>query len=113
MNLTSLSILELLECGFTHRDINNKAMARGVIEFDKPPMLSAPETMTKGDVVQHVLETGDYYFGALSSKVKLTKLGVYMLETTEADEERAMRAGDLPEPIEEAAGLFGEPAPRL
>jgi hypothetical protein len=44
-------------------------MARRVIEFDKPPMPSAPETMIKGDdVVQHVLETGDYYFGVLSSK---------------------------------------------
>jgi hypothetical protein len=98
---------------FYCRDINNKAMAREVIEFDKPLMLSAPETMTKGDVVQHFLKTGDYYFGVLSSKVRLTKLGLYMLEITEADEEWAMRAGDLPEPVEEAAGPFGEPAPRL
>jgi hypothetical protein len=110
VNLANLSILELLEYGFTRRDVN-RAMAKGVIEFDKPPAL--PETMSKRDVVQHVLETGDYYFGLLSSKVKLTKLGLYMLEIIEADEEQATRAGDLPEPVEETAGPFGESAPRL
>lgn len=68
-----MSILELLEYGFTRKDIN-RAMAKGVIEFDKPPMPSASETMSKRDVVHHVPETGDYYFRVLSSKVKLTKL---------------------------------------
>jgi hypothetical protein len=109
VNLTSLSILELLEYGFTRKDVS-RAMAKGVIEFNKPPVL--PEAMNSGDVVQRVLETGDYYFGLLSSKVKLTKLGLYMLEIIETDEEQATRAGDLPEPAE-AAGQFGEPAPRL
>lgn len=109
VNLASLSILELLEYGFTRKDVS-RAMAKGVIEFDKLPVL--PEAMNRGDVVQRVLETGDYYFGLLSSKVKLTKLGLYMLEIIETDEEQATRAGDLPEPAE-AAGRFGEPAPRL
>lgn len=109
VNLASLSILELLEYGFTRKDVS-RAMAKGVIEFDKLPVL--PEAMNRGDVVQRVLETGDYYFGLLSSKVKLTKLGLYMLEIIETDEEQATRGGDLPEPAE-AAGQFGEPAPRL
>ena len=110
VNLATLSILELLEYGFTRKDVS-RAMAKGVIEFDKPPVL--PETMNRRDVVQHVLETGDYYFGLLSSKVKLTKLGLYILEIIEADEEEATRAGDLPEPAEEEAGSFGESAPHL
>lgn len=109
VNLASLSILELLEYGFTRKDVS-RAMAKGVIDFDKLPVL--PEAMNRGDVVQRVLETGDYYFGLLSSKVKLTKLGLYMLEIIETDEEQATRAGDLPEPAE-AASQFGEPAPRL
>jgi hypothetical protein len=36
-----------------------------------------------------------------------------MLEIIEADEEHAMRAGDLPEAVEEAVGPFGGLAPRL
>lgn len=108
VNLASLSILELLEYGFIRRDIS-RAMAKGIIEFDK--MQALPENMSKIDVVQRVLETGDYYFGLLSSKVKLTKLGLYMLEIIEADEEQAMRAGGLSEPIEEAPSPFDEQAP--
>jgi hypothetical protein len=110
VNLVSLSILELLEYGFTRRDVS-RAMAKGIIEFDKTPAL--PEPTSKGDVVQHVLETGDYYFGFLSSKVRLSKLGLYMLEIIQADETQAMKsAGDLPEPRESESQFF-EPAPRL
>ena len=111
VNLASLSILELLEYGFTRRDVS-RAMAKGVIEFDKPPAL--PETMSKRDIAQHVLETGDYYFGLLSSKVKLTRLGLYMLEIIQADEMQAMGAtSDLPGPEEEAGSPFSESAPHL
>jgi hypothetical protein len=113
VNLTSLSILELLEYGINRRDVS-RAMARGVIEFDKPSMQTAPETVSKGDVVQHVLETGDYFFGLLSSKVKLTKLGLYILEIVQADEMQAMGAADdLPEPEEVAGSPFSESAPHL
>lgn len=83
VNLASLSILELLEYNLTRKDIN-RAMAKGVIEFDKPSTLS-PETIAKRDIVGEVLENGDYYFGVLSSKVKLTRLGLYMLEIIESD----------------------------
>lgn len=110
VNLASLSILELLEYGFTRKDIN-RAMARGVIEFDKPPAL--PETMSKRDVVHHVLETGDYYFGLLSSKVKLTRLGLYMLEIIEADMQSARAEGGLQEPEEAEESPFSRPAPQL
>jgi hypothetical protein len=112
VNLASLSILELLEYGFTRKDVN-RAMAKGIIEFDKPPTPPALGTMTKGSFVQHVLETGDYYFGLLSSKVKLTKLGLYMLEIIEADMQSARAEGAVQEPEEEARSQFSEPAPRL
>ena len=36
VNLASLSILELLEYGLSRKDIS-RAMAKGVIEFDKKP----------------------------------------------------------------------------
>ncbi len=112
VNLASLSILELLEYGFTRKDVN-RAMAKGVIEFDKPPIPSAPETMSKGDVVRHILETGDYYFGLLSSKVKLTRLGLYMLEIIEGDVQSARAESRLQEPEEAEESQFSRPAPQL
>lgn len=110
VNLASLSILELLEYGLTRKDVN-RAMARGVIDFDKPPAL--PEAMSRRDVVHHVLETGDYYFGLLSSKVKLTRLGLYMLEIIEADMQSARAEGGLQEPEEAEESPFSRPAPQL
>ena len=87
VNLTTLSILELLEYNFSRKDIS-RALAKGVIKFDKsysvPP---APEGTSK-EVIHHVLETGDYYFGLLSSKVRLTEVGLYLLETIEAQTAR-------------------------
>jgi hypothetical protein len=111
VNLASLSILELLEYGFTRKDVN-RAMAKGVIEFDKPSVPSMPETMSRGDIVHHVLETGDYYFGMLSSKVKLTRLGLYMLEIIEGEVQSARAEGGLEEP-EEQERTFSKPAPQL
>jgi hypothetical protein len=81
VNFVSLSILELLEYGFDRKEIN-RAMAIGIIEFDKTPIRSA--SISGRDIVQRIPETGDYYFELLSSKVKLTKLGLHMLEITEA-----------------------------
>jgi len=112
VNLASLSILELLEYGFTRKDVN-RAMAKGVIEFDKSPMPSMPETMSKRDVVHHVLETGDYYFGLLSSKMKLTRLGLYMLEILEGDAQSARAEGSLEEPEEAEKSPFSKPAPQI
>ena len=85
VNLTSLSILELLEYGFTRKDIS-RAMAKEVIEFDKP---LASESPSRQDLVNQILETGDYYFELLSRKVRLAKLGLFMLEISEADEDLA------------------------
>jgi hypothetical protein len=109
VNVASLSILELLEYGFTRKDVN-RAMAKGVIEFDKPPV---PESMSRRDVVHHVLETGDYYFGVLSSKVKLTRLGLYMLEIIEGNMQSARTESGLEEPEEAEESQFSRPAPQL
>lgn len=65
-NRASLSILELREFGLSLKEINH-ALANGIIEFDK--------TL---DVYQGA--GGDYYFKFLNSKVKLTELGLYLLE---------------------------------
>ena len=114
VNLASLSILELLEYGLSRKDVS-RAMAKGVIEFDKqPPMLTTLETMSKGEeVVRHVLETGDYYFGLLSSKVKLTKLGRYMLEIIETDTATAIVEGrGLQRLHNENEDIFSRPARR-
>jgi hypothetical protein len=110
VNLTSLSILELLEYGFTRKDVS-RAMAKGVIEFDKP-MVS--EVVRKRDVVEHILETEDYYFELLSSKIRLAKLGLFMLEIIEADEKLAtMAPGDVVRPAEEEETLFHQSAPHV
>jgi hypothetical protein len=109
VNIASLSILELLEYGFTRKDVN-RAMAKGVVEFDKPPV---PESMGRRDEVQHVLETGDYYFGVLSSKVKLTRLGLYMLEIIEGNMQSARMEIGLEEPEEAEESRFSRPAPQL
>jgi hypothetical protein len=62
--------------------------------------------------VHHVLETGDYYFGLLSSKVKLTRLGLYMLEIIEGDMQSAAAEAGLEGPEEEERA-FSRPAPQL
>lgn len=83
VNLTSLSVLEVLEYNFNRKDIS-KALAKGVIKFDKSSSVPAPPEGTSKEVIHHVLETGDYYFGLLSSKVRLTELGLYLLQTIKA-----------------------------
>jgi hypothetical protein len=107
----------LLEYGLSRKDAS-RALAKGVIEFDKqPPMRATEETRSKGEeAMRHVLETGDYYFGMLSSKVKLTKLGLYILEIIETDRAAAVVKGsDLQKPShnENGESLFSRPAPQL
>ena len=75
LDIARLSILELLESGLTKQDINH-ALTNGVIEMDK-------ETMPKVDVTspEAMLTGGDTYFQQfLSSKVRLTALGLYIVD---------------------------------
>lgn len=75
LDITRLSVLELLEYGLTREDIN-QALINGVIEVDKEALRNVPVTAAEG-----LLVAGDTYFQQfLNSKVKLTKLGLYFLE---------------------------------
>jgi hypothetical protein len=82
---TSLSILELLEYNLTRKDVNY-ALASGVIVVDKSS--SSQSSVSYPDVSldeNNILVGGDYYFyNFLNNKVKLTDLGMYILETIKA-----------------------------
>jgi hypothetical protein len=79
----SLSILELLEYNLTRRDVNY-ALASGVIGIDKS-LSSSQSSLNSPDLnldESNILVSGDYYFyNFLNNKVKLTDLGMYILET--------------------------------
>ena len=83
----SLSILELLEYNLTRRDVNY-ALASGVIGIDKSSSSSSQSSLTSPDLnldERNILVSDDYYFyNFLNSKVRLTDLGMYILETIKA-----------------------------
>lgn len=81
LDITSLSILELLEYGLTLKDINY-SMASGVVGYDKEAKrLVSEETTALG-----IPLTGDYYYKFLNSKVKLTELGLYILDSIKGNQ---------------------------
>jgi len=75
LDITNLSILELLEYGLSLKEINF-SMANGVIYCDKPTKRVRTEETALG-----IPLSGDYYYDFLNSKVKLTELGLYILDT--------------------------------
>jgi hypothetical protein len=81
LGIASLSILELLEYNLTRKDINY-ALLNGVIAVDK----SAASSSTAYEDIRHpqdlnILVSGNFYFhNFLSSKVKLTDIGLYILK---------------------------------
>ena len=80
LNITSLSILELLEYGFTRTDINH-ALRNGVLEGDNKMV---PTRDSKSSPVEDFLITFDqYYYQILSSKLHLSRLGLFLLECIE------------------------------
>lgn len=84
---TSLSILELLEYNLTRKDVTY-ALSSGVIFIDKSSLSSSQSSPSYPNVSldeNNILISGDYYFyNFLNSKVKLTDLGMYILETIKA-----------------------------
>jgi hypothetical protein len=81
LDITSLSILELLEYDLTLKDINY-SMANGVISYDKPKKrVGSEETSALG-----IPLSGDYYYNFLNSKVKLTDLGLYILDSIKGNQ---------------------------
>lgn len=76
LDITDLSILELMEYGLTLKDINY-SMANGVIRYVK---ISRPMNNEDYEALGLRL-TGDYFYNHLNSKVKLTEIGIYILES--------------------------------
>jgi hypothetical protein len=83
LDIASLSILELLEYDLTRKDINY-ALSNGVIAVDKSAAASSTTAYEDTQSIQdlNILVSGDFYFhNFLSSKVKLTDVGLYILES--------------------------------
>jgi hypothetical protein len=81
LDVVSLSVLELLEYGLSRKDMS-QALAKEIITFDKSATIhndiSSNFPLTEMDIIA----SGDYYFhNFLNSKVKLTDLGLYILDT--------------------------------
>jgi hypothetical protein len=87
IDIASLSILELLEYDLTRRDINY-ALSSGVIAIDKFVSSSSAYEDVHSIDQRNILVTGDYYFyNFLSSKVRLTEIGLYILESIKGDKQ--------------------------
>ena len=88
IDVASLSILELLEYDLTRKDINY-ALSSGVIAIDKSTSSTlAYEDMQSIDQRNNILVSGDYYFyNFLNSKVKLTEVGLYILESINGEKQ--------------------------
>jgi hypothetical protein len=80
LDITSLSILELLEYGLTLNDINF-SMANRVIAYDKATKRDISEVSALG-----IPLAGDYYYNFLNSKVKLTEIGLYILDSIKSNQ---------------------------
>jgi hypothetical protein len=87
LDLASLSILELLEYDLKRSEISY-ALSEGVIAIDKTNSLSSlsrllPTEMMRDD---NILLIGDsYFYDFLNSKVRLTELGLYILDSIKED----------------------------
>ena len=86
LDIASLSILELLEYNLTRKGINY-ALLNGVIAVDKPAASSTAHEDSPYIQDLNILVSGDFYFhNFLSSKVKLTDVGLYILDTIKGGE---------------------------
>ena len=77
----SLSVLELLEYDLSRKDVS-QALANEVVTFDKSAPLHDDMSSNFPLTEKDIIASGDYYFyNFLNSKVKLTDLGLYILDT--------------------------------
>jgi hypothetical protein len=87
LDLASLSILELLEYDLERREISY-ALSEGVIAIDKTKSPSSSSQLQSTEMIQeaNILIRGDsYFYDFLNSKVRLTELGLYILDSIKAD----------------------------
>ena len=81
LDVVSLSILELLEYGITRKDIS-RSLAEEIITFDKSTIIHNDVSSNFPLTEKDIIASGDYYFyNFLNSKVKLTELGLFILDT--------------------------------
>ncbi len=101
LDIASLSILELLEYNLTRKDINY-ALSSGVIAVDKSAAASTAYEDTPHIQDLNILVSGDFYFhNFLSSKVKLTDVGLYILESIKGTEKQWNNDIILPKEMDE------------
>jgi len=87
LDLASLSILELLEYNLERKEINY-ALSEGVIAIDKTNSPSSSSQLHPTEMMQEdsILLRGDsYFYNFLNSKVRLTELGLYILDSIKED----------------------------
>ncbi len=88
LDVVSLSILELLEYGITRKDIS-RSLAEEIITFDKSTIMHDDVSSNFPLTEKDVIASGDYYFyNFLNSKVKLTELGLFILDTIRGEVDR-------------------------
>jgi hypothetical protein len=101
IDVASLSILELLEYNLTRNDINY-ALSNGIIAVNKSAASSSAYEYTHHIEDLNILVSGDYYFhNFLSSIVKLTDVGLYILGSIRGIEKQWNNDVILPKDIEE------------
>ncbi len=87
LDLASLSILELLEYNLERRELNY-ALSEGVIAIDKTTSPSSSSQLHPTEMRQkdNILLRGDsYFYDFLNSKVRLTELGLHILDSIKED----------------------------
>ena len=101
IDVASLSILELLEYNLSRNDVNY-ALFNGVISVDKSAVSSSAYEHTQPIEDLNILVSGDYYFhNFLRSKVKLTEVGLYILESIKGIAKEGNNDISLPKDVEE------------
>jgi hypothetical protein len=105
LGTTSQSILEILEYGFSSKDVS-KALAKGVIEFSKPVGKDRPS-----NIIEYGLEVGEYYHELVREKVRLARVGLLMLEIMDSDLRQATEIeSDFASPAYEENSLSNSPS---
>ena len=88
LDVVSLSILELLEYGITRKDIS-QSLAEEIITFDKSTIIHDDVSSNFPLTEKDIIASGDYYFyNFLNSKVKLTEIGLFILDTIRGEVDR-------------------------
>jgi hypothetical protein len=105
LDIVSLSILELLEYGISRKDVSH-ALAIEIIMFDKSALVYNDMSSNFLLTEQDIIASGDYYFyNFLNSKVKLTELGLYILETLKGEKLKTNIPPDKPDTFQDYSSL--------